>query len=711
MPNRPRTRILPVLAVTALLLVPTVSERVSAQAPPQRTEQRAERRTDRIALEDYLDWEEVQDPQLSPDGRQVVFTRRWIDKLADRWESSLWIMNVDGSRARFLVNGSSPRWSPDGARVAYTHTPASAAGAAAGTAPAGAPAAAPKTQIFTRWMDAEGAVTQLTRLDESPSNIEWSPDGKWIAFTMLVPARNDWKIDMPTAPKGAKWTEAPRVVDRLNYRQDREGFVEEGNRHLFVVSADNGGTARQLTSGAYNHGAPRWMPDGRSLVFSALRVDDAEYRWRESDIYRVDVAGGAVRQLTTRKGPDTQPVPSPDGRWIAYTGYDSTSDTWVDAKLHLMSADGSGHRVVAPSWDRAPSNLTWAKDGSAIYFDAENEGSRNLYVASVSGAVKAVTSGRQVLSTTSINANGTAVGVMSTATHPNDVVAVNLRQPGTVTWLTAVNEDVLTGKALAQTEEIWYTSKDGTRIQGWIVKPPDYSAGRKYPLMLEIHGGPHSMYNTGFSFSRQDHASNGYVTLYTNPRGSTGYGSAFGNAIKNAYPGKDYDDLMAGVDTVIGRGIADPKNMFVYGCSGGGVLTAWIVGHTNRFAAASSNCPVVNWMSFVGTTDGASWYYNFEKLPWEDPSEHLRRSPLMYVGNVTTPTMLMTGVNDLRTPMEQTEQFYRALKLRKIPTAMVRFNDEWHGTSSKPSNFLRTQLYLRSWFNRYRDKADKVATR
>jgi len=227
--------------------------------------------------------------------------------------------------------------------------------------------------------------------------------------------------------------------------------------------------------------------------------------------------------------------------------------------------------------------------------------------------------------------------------------------------------------------------------------------------MLSIHGGPHAMYNGAFNFGWQEHAANGYVVVYTNPRGSTGYGSAFGNAIKNAYPGKDYDDLMAGVDTVIGRGYIDTRNMFVYGCSGGGVLTSWIVGKTDRFAAASANCPVTNWMSFVGTTDGASWYNNFEKYPWEDPTEHLKRSPIMLVGNVKTPTMLMTGVNDLRTPMGQTEEYYQALKVRKVPTAMIRFNDEWHGTSSRPSNYLRTQLYLRSWFEKYTKKGDNVA--
>ncbi len=677
----------------ALLIAPVL---LDAQAPPQ------ERRTDRLAIADYLDWEDVQDPQLSPDGKQVVFTRRWVDKMNDRWESSLWIMSADGSRARFLVNGSSPKWAPDGARIAYTATPPAPAGTTTGPAPT--------TQIFVRWMDAEGAVTQLTHLTESPSSIEWSPDGKWLAFAMQVPAKTDWRIDLPTPPKGAKWTEAPRIVQKLNYRADGRGFVEDGNAHLFILSADNGGTPRQITSGAFNHGVPRWLPDGKSIVFSGLRMDDAEYKWRESDIYRIDIASGAIKQLTSRKGPDGQPSPSPDGKWIAYTGYDSTSDTWTDQKLYLMSSEGTGHKLLAPKWDRSPSDLRWSKDGATLWFNAENEGARNLYAVSVpSGDVKAVTSGKQVLTVTSINPNGTAVGVMSTSTHPPDVVTLSLNTPANIKWLTDVNDDILSGKTLGTTEEIWYTSKDGMKIQGWIVKPADFDPSRKYPLILDIHGGPHAMYNTGFSFVRQDQAANGYVSLYTNPRGSTGYGSAFGNAIKNAYPGKDFDDLMAGVDTVVGRGYVDTKNMFVYGCSGGGVLTAWIVGHTNRFAAASSNCPVINWVSFVGTTDGASWYYNFEKLPWEDASEHLKRSPLMYVGNVTTPTMLMTGVNDLRTPMEQTEQFYRALKLRKIPTAMIRFNEEWHGTSSKPSNFLRTQLYMRSWFQKYGSKTEKVA--
>ena len=605
-----------VVASAFALVVPALAQQ--QQATPARA-------ANLIRLDQYLDWEDVQDPQISPDGKQVIYGRLYVDKMNDSWQTALWIMNVDGSKNRFLVNGSSPRWSPDGTRIAYTSR--------------GEPSG---TQVFVRWMDAEGAVTQLTRLTESPNNLEWSPDGKWLAFSMFVPAKESWNIAMPAPPKGAKWTEAPRIVQKLNYRRDREGYVEDGNTHIFVLAADGGGTPRQVTNGAFNHGAPRWMPDGKHIVFSGLRVPDAEYRWRESEIYSVDVASGDIKQLTTRKGPDGQPTPSPDGRFIAYTGFDSTSDTWVDSKLYVMSADGSGSRMISGSFDRSPSGMQWATDGSGIYFNAENEGSRNLYfVSSRGGDVRAITKGAQVLTVSDIAANGTAVGVMATASHPNDVVSFDLKQP-TPHWLTAVNDDVLFGKEIGAQDEIWYTSVDGFKIQGWVVKPPNFDPKKKYPLILEIHGGPHAMYNVAFNFARQQQAADGYVVLYTNPRGSTGYGSAFGNAIKNAYPSKDFDDLMAGVDTVIGRGYVDANNLNVWGCSGGGVLTAWTVGHTSRFSAAASLCPVIDWMSFVGITDGASWYYNFAKLPWEDPSEHLKRSPLMYVGNVTTPTLLMT---------------------------------------------------------------------
>jgi dipeptidyl aminopeptidase/acylaminoacyl peptidase len=428
----------------------------------------------------------------------------------------------------------------------------------------------------------------------------------------------------------------------------------------------------------------------------------------------VDIAGGSIRQLTTRKGPDTNPTVSPDGKLVAYTGNDYSRDTWTDSKIYVMNIDGANPRLVSGAWDRSPGDLRWAPDGSGLFFTSQSEGTQNLYLLPLSGGdagkVKPITTGTHMLTVSDLSPNGVAVGTLTSFHKPVDVVLFDVKTPQKIKQLTAVNDDVLTGKKLGDVHEIWYTSADGLKIQGWYITPPDFDPSKKYPLQLHIHGGPHSMYGVGFNFGWQEHAANDYVVLYTNPRGSTGYGSTFGNAIKNAYPGKDYDDLMAGVDTVLSKGFVDAQNLFVTGCSGGGVLTAWIVGHTDRFAAASANCPVTDWLSFVGTTDGASWYYNFEKLPWEDPSEHIRRSPLTHVGNVKTPTMLMTGVNDLRTPIPQTEQFYSALKLRGVPTAMLRFNDEWHGTTTVPSNFMRTQLYLRHWFEKHKRSGDRKTT-
>ena len=639
---------------------------------------------DLLSLDLYFEMESVSNPRISPDGSEVVYTRGWIDKMNDRRESSLWIMNADGSKNRFLVDGSNARWSPDGTRIAFT-----ARGEPKGT------------QLFVLYRDTPGPATQITRLEHSPSNIQWSPDGQQIAFTMFVPAQHGWKIDLPQKPKGAKWTETPRIVENLVYRRDRIGFYEEGHTHVFVVPA-SGGTPRQLTSGDWHHGRSgiSWTPDDQEVVFTSLRIEDSEYAWRESEIYAVNVSSGTIRQLTTRKGPDTGPVVSPDGRHVAYTGYDFSDDTFIARSLYVMNIDGSNPRALSAGLDRSPNRLTWAADNAGVYFVANDHGTRNLYFASRQGQVRAVTAGNHMLTVTDIHDEGRAVSVMSDYHNYSVMVGFDVAAPSLET-LVNVNEDVLGRVELGEVEEVRYASVGDLEIQGWVIKPPDFDPSQKYPLILAIHGGPHGMYNVGFNYAWQYHAAKGYVVLYTNPRGSSGYGSAFGNAIKRAYPGQDYDDLMNGVDEVIARGYIDEDNLFVYGCSGGGVLTSWIVGHTDRFAAASANCPVTNWLSFVGTTDGATWYYNFDKLPWEDPSEHLRRSPLMYVGNVTTPTMLMTGVKDLRTPISQTEEFYQALKLRKVPTAMVRFNEEFHGTSSKPSNYVRTQLYLHYWFNKH----------
>lgn len=642
----------------------------------------------RLTVDLFLDWEYVSSPEPSPDGSQIVYTRRWTDKINDKYESDIWIMASDGSKDRFLVKGSSPVWSPDGKRLAYI-----AQGQPTGS------------QLFVKWMET-GEESQLTRLERGPSNIAWSPDGKRIAFNMNVPARADMMIKLPQRPAGAKWIDPPRVVNRLDYRADGTGYRPEGFNHIFVLP-DTGGTPRQLTEGDYNHGSPEWTPDSQTIIFSGVRKPDAEYLRAGQEIYALSLKDSSIRALTDRDGPDTNPVVSHDGRSIAYTGFNQTDDTYTVSKLYLMDIDGKNKRVLGEGFDRSPNGLIWATDDSGVYFTAEDRGTTNLYFAPVKGgAVRPVTTGNHQLAVSSITKSGLVAAVLRSPHKPGDVVVFNVKQP-VIKQLTAVNDDLLEGRTLGAVEEIWYDSVGGKKIQGWIIKPPDFDPSKKYPMILYIHGGPHSMYGVGFDFEFQNHAAEGYVVLYTNPRGSTGYGQEFGNAIKNNYPGDDYHDLMNGVDAVIKKGYIDERNLFVCGGSGGGVLTAWIVGHTDRFAAAVSMKPVINWYSFVGTTDGSSWYYNFKKMPWEDPSEHLRRSPITYVGNVKTPTMLLTGDLDLRTPLEQTEQYYRALKMRKVDTLMVRINDEYHGfnfTPRHPSNRISQILYLRGWFDKYRKK-------
>jgi len=655
-----------------------------------------------LTVDHYLDWEQVADPQISPDGAQIVYTRRWVNKVDDKWDSALWIMSVDGSHHRFLVKGSDARWSPDGRRILYL----------ADGEPKG-------TQIFVRWMDAEGASSQITRVAEKPSDAKWSPDGKAISFVMVVPDSTAWSISLPKAPEGAKWTAAPRVVDDLHYRQDRVGFMRQGYTHLFSVPAD-GGTARALTSGRWNVGARfdglvfgagyDWTPDGRTIVFDGLQDTTWDRQYQVSRIYALDVASGAIRSLVARPGFWESPTVSPDGRTIAFTGSDSSEQTHRTADLWTVGIDGSGMRDLSRKLDRDPDNLRWAPDGKGVYFTAPDRGAINIRYADLSGGVRDVTQGAQVVSLASLARTLVATGVRSDPGHSPDVVRIDLRR-GQATPVTAVNDDVLANKRLAQVEEVWYASSGGTRVQGWVVKPPAFDGHKRYPLILEIHGGPFAMYNVGFSYAFQNFAANGYVVLYTNPRGSTGYGDVFSNGIDHNYPGPDYDDLMAGVDAVVGRGFVDTTRMYVGGCSGGGVLSSWVIGHTNRFAAAAVRCPVTDWIGMAGQTDIPLFTFSFFRQPfWDKPDEWLAHSSLMYVGRVTTPTLLMTGELDLRTPMPQTEAYFAALKIRRVPTTLLRFNGEYHGTGSKPSNFMRTQLYMMSWYQKFRRAGNDAAT-
>jgi dipeptidyl aminopeptidase/acylaminoacyl peptidase len=660
------------------------------------------RSTTLLTTEHYLDWERVSDAQISPDGARVVYTRQTVNKLEDKFESSLWIVNADGSQHRFLMKGSAARWSPDGKRLMYL-----AEGEPKGE------------QIFVRWVDVDGPATQVTRVLERPRNARWSPDGKSIAFSMFVPEQEKWSISMPAEPKGAKWTPAPRVVSTMHFRQDQVGFVDEGFTHLFVVPAE-GGTARDLTPGQWSVGAGElrggasidWTPDSKTIVVDGIRTGDADMKYEESQLYVVDVANGTIRDLVTKAGSWGRPVVSPDGKLVAFTGYAPSGHTYTVSDLYVVGVGGSDMRKISGDFDRDPINMRWAPDGTGLYFDADSNGARNVQFASIVGGVKPVSSGRQMLSFDSVSKNLVAAGIASDLDHPQDVVVVDLKQPGQIRRITDVNGDVLQGKQLAKIDEITYTSTGNAKVMGWVVKPPSFDASKKYPLILEIHGGPFSNYNVGFNYMFQNFAANGFVVLVTNPRGSTGYGSDFINGIDHNYPGPDYDDLMAGVDTVVGKGFIDTSRMYVSGCSGGGVLSSWVIGHTDRFAAAAVRCPVIDWLSFAGQTDIPYFTYSFFKKPfWEDPSDWLAHSSLMSVGKVTTPTLLMTGVLDRRTPMPQTEEYYAALKMKGVPVKMLQFNEEYHGTGSKPSNYIRTQLYMMSWFNKYtRQAGGRIST-
>ena len=654
-----------------------------------------------LQVSDYLDFEWVRNPQISPDGKQIIYTRQRVDKMKDKIVSTLWMVNTDGTRHRQLMEGGGGLWSPDGTRIAFVKHDADG-----------------RPQIFVRYMDPEGSVSQITSSENAPSSMAWSPDSRSIAFVARVKQKSDWQITLPGRPEGAKWTEDPVIIEDLHYRLDRVGYTNNGYDHLFVVQAD-GGTPKQLTSGKWHVGQRRigviavparlsWSPDGKKIAFDGPGKPVENPYWFESHINVVDVASGAMNTLTTGRGTYGQPSWSPDGERIAFTGYPSHDRLYQVAGLYVMPAAGGTPTQLLSDLPDGPDTLHWSSNSRTIYFTMDKEGDSNIHSVDMRGTLKDVTTGDHVVSLASLSANGVAGAVVSNPSKPGTLTVIsNLDRTASLQSIVDVNSDLLAGKTLGRVEEVWYdaTAETGetARVQGWIVYPPNYEPGKKYPLLLEIHGGPNAMYNTGFDFMYQEFAASGYVVLYTNPRGSTGYGADFANAIEGRYPGPvDYADLMAGVDLVIERGIADPERLFVTGCSGGGVLTTWIIGQTDRFKAAAALCPVVNWIGMAGTTDVVGWLFSFFPEPfWVNPQPWLDHSTIMHVENVTTPTLLMTGTEDLRTPLGEAEQYFAALKIRGVPTKLVPVNGEYHGTSSIPSNYLRTSLMLRKWFDEF----------
>ena len=650
-----------------------------------------------------LEW--ASDPEISPDGRTIAYVRQSNDIMTDKARPTIWLVDVATGQQRPLLAGSgayfSPRWSPDGSRLAYV--------AAEGGSP----------QLYVRWL-ASGESARITGLPDSPAGLAWSPDGRRIAYSMFVPDEAPLLGKAPPKPEGAKWADPLQVIDRVTYRFDAAGYLKSGYRQIFWVPAD-GGAPRQLTFGETNAGGDvSWTPDGRSILFSANLSPNWQREPLQSEVYKISIEGGAPLALTSRDGPDVSPAVSPDGRHIAWVGFDDKHLGYQNRRLYVMNLDGSDKRMLTGSLDRSVSSPAWARD-NAIYVKVEDRGVNRVERVGLDGSIREIASdmGHGEIDRPyaggdfSVSRNGVVALTSGDPLHPNQVA---IASGNGVRRLTRLSSSLLDSEALAQVQKLPVKSEfDQRPIDAWMVTPPDFDPAKKYPLILEIHGGPYAAYGPQFSTDDQLYAAHGYVVVYSNPRGSTSYGEDFANQIEKAYPSHDYDDLMSVVDAAIATGHADPNNLFVTGGSGGGVLTAWIVGKTDRFRAAATQKPVIDWASWGLTADIASFSspYWFAKRPWEDPMGYWQRSPLSLVGNVKTPTIVVVGSEDYRTPDSEAEQYYEALQLRGVPTALVKVPGASHETlTDRPSQSAAKASAILAWFDRYRTgaKASPVAS-
>jgi dipeptidyl aminopeptidase/acylaminoacyl peptidase len=648
-----------------------------------------------------LEW--ASDPEISPDGSQVAYVRRSFDIKNDSRRGSIWLIDREGANHRPLVGGasnqSSPRWSPDGTRLAFV------ASETEGSA-----------QIHVHWI-AEGVTSRVTNLIETPTRLAWSPDGRQLAFVMRVAAKRvPLKVTLPEAPKGAKWAEPLQAIDRMVYRADGEGFLPDAFGQAFVVPAD-GGSARQLTDGPWDHKDIAWAPDGNEIFLSANRRPDADQTPNDSEIHAIDLATGAIRPLTKRFGPDASPAASPDGKHLAYTGYDDAYQGYQRARLYVLRRDTGESRELAANLDRDITDPVWSRDARRILFNYDDQGTTRIAEVDLGGRITNLVDdlGGEGWSrpygggSFSVARDGTIAYSANQALAPAEV---GLFDGGKSRRLTKLNADVLDGREFGAVEEIWTTSSaDGRKIQSWLIRPPGFDPAKKYPMILEIHGGPFANYGPRFAAELQLYAAAGYAVLFSNPRGSTSYGEEFGNLIHHAYPGRDFDDLMSAVDGAIAKGGIDESRLFVTGGSGGGVLTAWIVGTTDRFRAAAVQKPVINWASFVLTADLPNFFYKywFSAPPWEDYNAYWQRSPLSRVGNVTTPTLVVTGEHDYRTPISESEQFYQALRLRGVDTLLVRVPGAPHALDQRPSQLIARVAYILAWFTKHDPAAQPPA--
>jgi len=701
-----------------------------------------------ITEKDLFDFVWIGDPQVSPDGSSVAFVRITVNEKKEGYNTSIWTVPIaGGEEPHQLTRGdhdSVPRWSPDGKFLLFLRS----------TEKNGKPEP-PQLAILPITGGDSFVFTDLPKGAATPS---WAPDGKTIAFTSETNAEDLAKQEKKkskeeeskkaggNAPAGADERESDvRVITRAVYRVDNEGYLDPKHpTHIWLVaaphSADEKVKPRQLTTGRFDEENAIWSKDGSQIYFTSRQLDEPYYELPRTDLYSVAAAGGKPTKITTidldtQFGPDGGALAlSPDGKQVAFTAATTQPvnsytqpDLWVldllpNAKPRNLTAgfdfDVPGSVIADSATPRAGgrNKPIWTADGKGLIAVYTKEGKANLAVFDIPVAADAdagtagvhdLTSGNQgVMSFRALPDTSKLIYVVSTPTRINDLFVLDRATPGaTPTQLTHVNDQLLSKLNLTEPEEIWYESFDGKRIEAWLQKPPNFDSNKKYPLILNIHGGPHVAYGHIFDHEFQWMAAKGYVVLYPNPRGSTSYGQEFGNIIQYHYPGDDYKDLMAGVDEAIKSGYIDDKKLGVTGGSGGGLLTNWVVGQTNRFAAAVAQRDIASWEDWWYSWDFAIFHPTWFKVPpFEDPQEYRARSPINYIKNVTTPMMFILGEADYRTPPGSGgEQMFRALKFRKIPTVMVRFPNESHELSraGQPWHRIERLQHIVGWFDHW----------
>ena len=661
---------------------------------------------------DLYNFHWIANAQISPDGSRVIYALVKVTPKHDNYETSLWMIPSAGGAAREITAGprdSSPRWSPDGKQIAFVRS----------IDKDGRPQPA---QIYLLSMDG-GEARPLTDLPKGAGDPTWSPDGRSIAFSSTTLTKDFDK-------KGDAEESDVRVITDARYRMNGAGFLDaERPAHIWVVDVlkipGTAQKARQVTSGEFSESDATWSHDSTNIYFTSHREKDTDFKPSDSDLYVVASSGGSNTKVASIDGPIHSLALSPDGSKMAFIG-DINSDggparSFSEPDLFVTTlTPGSTPKNLTTKYDfdigsgiggdQAPpraggrSKPYWTKDGRSIVVNSAEQGRVNLKIVDASsGEVRALTDGNFDVFSFDPTPDGAKIAVLiSTPTNIGDLFIVDGKSDR-LEQITHINQELFSDLNLTEPEMIWYKSFDGRKVQAWVQRPPDFQAGKKYPMILDIHGGPHSAYGFTFDHEFQWMAAKGYVVLYPNPRGSTSYGQEFGNIIQYNYPGDDFKDLMAGVDELIVRGWVDPEKLGVTGGSGGGVLTNWTIGHTNRFKAAVSQRSIADW---------AGWWYGadmiaptwFRGAPWEYEQDFKTHSPITYIKDVNTPLMLIEGDADLRTPPPYGgEQMFRALKYLNKTAVMVRFPGESHdlSRSGKPTHRVERLRHIVAWFDKY----------